>query len=115
MNPSLTVTDTASPISQDNQGRVRGLGRRPRLINALRLPTSKSVSLNILQCNTNGISSPATRTKLDQLIELADECGAQIIALQETKLGKHTVIKLKNFSIYRVDRPQGVVWFGLSY
>ncbi|GFV97720.1 RNA-directed DNA polymerase from mobile element jockey [Trichonephila clavipes] len=99
--------NTASPVAQDNQGRVRGLGRGPRLTNVLRFPTSKSVSLNILQCNINGLSSPATRTKLDQLIELADECGAQIITLQETKPGKHTSIKLKNVSIYRVDRPQG--------
>ncbi|GFX30906.1 hypothetical protein TNCV_4146141 [Trichonephila clavipes] len=97
MNPSLTVTDTALPVAQDNQRRVQGLGRGPRSTNVLRSLTSKRVSLNILQCNINGLSSLATRTKLDQLIVLADECGAQIIATQETKHEEHTSIKLKNF------------------
>ncbi|GFX26717.1 RNA-directed DNA polymerase from mobile element jockey [Trichonephila clavipes] len=108
MKPSLNVIDTALPVAQDNQGRDQGLGRGPCSTNVLRSPTSKSVSINILQYNINRISSPATRTILVRLIELADECSAQIITLQETKLGEHTFIKLKTFSIYRVDRPHGV-------
>ncbi|GFX72098.1 hypothetical protein TNCV_3050211 [Trichonephila clavipes] len=104
MNPSLPVLDTASPVTQVIKGRDRGLGRGPRLTSELRSPTG---SLKILQCNINGLSTPATRTKLEQLIDTADRNGIQIVALQETKLSEHTNIKLKNFSIYRTDRPYG--------
>ncbi|GFT39586.1 hypothetical protein TNCV_1862171 [Trichonephila clavipes] len=104
MNPSLPVLDTASPVTQVIKGRDRGLGRGPRLTSELRSPTG---SLKILQCNINGLSTPATRTKLEQLIDTADRNGIQIVALQETKLSDHTNIKLKNFSIYRTDRPYG--------
>ncbi|GFU25490.1 uncharacterized protein TNCV_3620951 [Trichonephila clavipes] len=61
----------------------------------------------VIKCNINGLSTPATRTKLEQLIDIADSNGVQIVALQETKLSEHTNIKLKYFSIYRPDRPYG--------
>ncbi|GFW44335.1 RNA-directed DNA polymerase from mobile element jockey [Trichonephila clavipes] len=80
MNPSLPVVDTASPVVQVIKGRDRSLGRGPRL---------------------------TTRTKLEQLIGIADRNGVQIVALQETKLSEHTNIKLKFFSIYGTDRPYG--------
>ncbi|GFW33196.1 probable RNA-directed DNA polymerase from transposon BS [Trichonephila clavipes] len=83
MNPSLPVVDTASPVAQVIKGRDRGLGRGPRLTSALRSPTE---SLKILQCNINGLSTPAMRTKLEQLIDIVDRNGVQIVALQETKL-----------------------------
>ncbi|GFU80277.1 hypothetical protein TNCV_3520541 [Trichonephila clavipes] len=83
MNPSLPVVDTASPVTQVINGRDRGLGRGPRLTSELQSPTG---SLKILQCNINGLSTPATRTKLEQLIDIADRNGVQIVALQETKL-----------------------------
>ncbi|GFU48594.1 RNA-directed DNA polymerase from mobile element jockey [Trichonephila clavipes] len=83
---------------------LKVVGRGPRLTSELRSPTG---SLKIFQCNINGLSAPATRTKLEQLIDIADRNGAQIVALQETKLSEHTNIKLKNFSIYRTDRPYG--------
>ncbi|GFU20846.1 uncharacterized protein TNCV_5059681 [Trichonephila clavipes] len=102
MNPSLPDVDTASPVAQVIKGCDRGLGRGPRLTSELRSPTG---SLKILQCNINGLSTPETRTKLEQLIDIADRNGVQIVALQETKLSEHTNIKLKKFSIYRTDRP----------
>ncbi|GFU22020.1 hypothetical protein TNCV_405781 [Trichonephila clavipes] len=83
MNPYLPVVDTALPIAQVIKGRNRGLGRGPRLTSELRSPTG---SPKILQCNINGLSTPATRTKLQQLIDIADWNGVQIVALQETKL-----------------------------
>ncbi|GFS79610.1 hypothetical protein TNCV_3187161 [Trichonephila clavipes] len=104
MNLSLPIVDTALPIAQVIKGRERGLGRGPRLTSELRSPTG---SLKILQCNINGLSTPATRTKLEQLIDIVDRNGVHIVALQETKLSEHTNIKLKNFSIYRTDRPYG--------
>ncbi|GFV13222.1 hypothetical protein TNCV_3655421 [Trichonephila clavipes] len=48
-----------------------------------------------------------TRTKLEQLIDIAGRNGVQIVAFQETKLSEHSNIKLKHFSIYRTDRPYG--------
>ncbi|GFX14437.1 RNA-directed DNA polymerase from mobile element jockey [Trichonephila clavipes] len=80
MNPSLPVVDTASPIAQVIKGRDRGLGKGPWLTSELRSPTG---SLKILQCNINGLSTPATRTKLEQL------------TLQTGMV------------IYRTDRPYG--------
>ncbi|GFX00990.1 hypothetical protein TNCV_4579561 [Trichonephila clavipes] len=92
MNPSLPVVGTALPVAQVIKGRNRGLGRGPRLTSELRSPTG---SLKILQCNIKGLSTPATRTKLEQLIEIADRNGVQIVSFQETKLSEHTNIKLK--------------------
>ncbi|GFW36665.1 transposable element Tcb2 transposase [Trichonephila clavipes] len=93
-----------NPIEHVIKRCYRGLGRGPRLTSKLRSPTG---SLKIFQCNINGLSTPATRTKLEQLIDIAHRNGVQVVALQETKLSEHTNIKLKNFSIYRTDRPYG--------
>ncbi|GFS93529.1 hypothetical protein TNCV_1982281 [Trichonephila clavipes] len=103
MNPSLPVVDTAVPIAQVIKGCDRGLGRT-RLTSELRSPTG---SLKILQCNINGFSTPATRTKLEQLIDIVDRNRVQRVALQEAKLSEQTFVKLKKFSIYRTDRPYG--------
>ncbi|GFV55422.1 hypothetical protein TNCV_2463121 [Trichonephila clavipes] len=86
------------------QGARSRFRQRASLTSELRSPTG---SLKILQCNINELSTPATRTKLEQLIDIADRNGVQIVALQETKLSEHTNIKLKIFSIYRTDRPYG--------
>ncbi|GFS29421.1 hypothetical protein TNIN_151201 [Trichonephila inaurata madagascariensis] len=45
------------------------------------------------------------KVKLDQLLELADTHNAQIIAIQETKLEEQMKLNIKEFHIYRVDRP----------
>ncbi|GFU71303.1 uncharacterized protein TNCV_3782881 [Trichonephila clavipes] len=104
MNPSLPIVDTTLRVVHAIKGRDRGLGRGPRLTSDLRSPTG---SLKILQCNINGLSIPATSTKLEQLIDIADRNGVQLVVLQETKLSEHTNIKLKNFSINRTDRSYG--------
>ncbi|GIX86096.1 hypothetical protein CDAR_613371 [Caerostris darwini] len=113
MNPSSSSVHTASPIAQDSQGLGRGLGRAPRSTSILRSSILHKGSLGILQCNINGLTTPAMRKKLNQLIEIADTHGVQIIAPQETKLREHTNLKLKKFSIYRADRPNRG-WWGLG-
>ncbi|GBO18157.1 hypothetical protein AVEN_141297-1 [Araneus ventricosus] len=49
MNRSPIVLDTASSVAQDNQRRVRGLGRGPSLINKLQSPLKKR-KLGTIQC-----------------------------------------------------------------
>ncbi|GFV65982.1 hypothetical protein TNCV_1303731 [Trichonephila clavipes] len=71
---------------------VPGLGRGPGSINNLRSPNS----LKIIQFNINGISSSATRIKLDQVLELALTEGAQIVVLQETKRKTFTSLKIRD-------------------
>ncbi|GFY79731.1 uncharacterized protein TNIN_393411 [Trichonephila inaurata madagascariensis] len=45
------------------------------------------------------------QVKLDQLRKLADSHGAQIIALQETKLRPDSQLKMRGFDVFRTDRP----------
>ncbi|GFX17340.1 probable RNA-directed DNA polymerase from transposon BS [Trichonephila clavipes] len=61
-------------------------------------------NLKILQCNINGLTSPATRIKLDQLLEIALKQDVKVIAVQETKLKESTALKVKGFNIFRADR-----------
>ncbi|GBO09475.1 hypothetical protein AVEN_137417-1 [Araneus ventricosus] len=84
--------DAASSVAQINQGCVPGLGRGPGSKNILQSPRVDK-TLKILQCNINGISTQALRVKLDQLLDLAERLSAQIVALQETKLRKTTLLK----------------------
>ncbi|GBM82760.1 hypothetical protein AVEN_272317-1 [Araneus ventricosus] len=95
--------DAASSVAQINQGRVPGLGRGPGSKNILQSPRVDK-TLKILQCNINGISSQASRIKLDQLLDLAERLSAQIAALQETKLRKTTPLKARGYSVFRTDR-----------
>lgn len=57
-----------------------------------------------MQCNINGLSTYATRIKLDALLDLAETLEVQIIALQETKLKEHVKLKIKDYHILRSDR-----------
>ncbi|GFQ68030.1 uncharacterized protein TNCT_423071 [Trichonephila clavata] len=99
---SLTLNlDATSSVTQTNQGRARGLGRGPRSPSKLQSPQS----LKILQCNINGLSILATRTKLYQLLEIADLNKVQVIAIQETKLKKTAALKIRGYNIFRADRP----------
>ncbi|GFS86288.1 uncharacterized protein TNCV_597491 [Trichonephila clavipes] len=50
------------------------------------------------------LNSPATRIKLDQLLEIALKQDVKVIAVQETKLKESTALKVKGFNIFRVDR-----------
>ncbi|GFU71317.1 hypothetical protein TNCV_3783021 [Trichonephila clavipes] len=75
MNPALPIVDITLRVTQVIKVRDRGLGRGPQLTSELRSPTG---SLKILQCNINGLPIPATRTKLEQLIDIADRNGVQI-------------------------------------
>ncbi|GBO45572.1 hypothetical protein AVEN_21426-1 [Araneus ventricosus] len=95
--------DAASSVAQINQGRVPGLGRGPGSKNILQSPRVDK-TLKILQCNINGISSQASRVKLNQLLDLAERLSAQIVALQETKLRKTTLLKVRGYSVFRTDR-----------
>ncbi|GFY52219.1 hypothetical protein TNIN_320921 [Trichonephila inaurata madagascariensis] len=52
----------------------------------------------------NRISISATRLKLDQILDLADIHGAQIIALQESNLKDSTYFKNQGYNISRSDR-----------
>ncbi|GFV90942.1 uncharacterized protein TNCV_1248311 [Trichonephila clavipes] len=58
----------------------------------------------VKECNINGLTSPATRIKLDQLLEIALKQDVKVIAVQETKLKESTSLKVKGFNIFRVDR-----------
>ncbi|GFY72927.1 hypothetical protein TNIN_154511 [Trichonephila inaurata madagascariensis] len=100
MSSTPFIANAASVVTQSKKDRVPGLGRGPISINNLRSPSS----LKILQLNINGISTSATMIKLDQVLELALTEGAQIIALQETKLKTIPSLKIKGYSIFRLDR-----------
>ncbi|GFT18596.1 uncharacterized protein TNCV_794601 [Trichonephila clavipes] len=95
--------DAASPVTQINQGRACDLGRGLQVKSKVRSPHSTH-NLKILQCNINGLTSPATRIKLDQLLEIALKQDVKVIAVQETKLKESTALKVKCFNIFRVDR-----------
>ncbi|GFX68027.1 hypothetical protein TNCV_921281 [Trichonephila clavipes] len=68
------------------------------------LESAKNAVNEIIQFNIDGISTSASRIKLDQALELALTEGAQIIALQETKLRTFTSLKIKGYNIFRLDR-----------
>ncbi|GFV80450.1 uncharacterized protein TNCV_2149841 [Trichonephila clavipes] len=74
---------------------VPGLGRGPCSISNLRSPNS----LKIIQFNIKGISTSATRIKLDRVHELPLTKAAQITALQETKLKTFKSLKMKGDTI----------------
>ncbi|GFW87279.1 RNA-directed DNA polymerase from mobile element jockey [Trichonephila clavipes] len=78
-------------------------------INRLQSPQSKISSkyLRLLQCNINGLSTVATRIKLDQILEIAYRLHVEIIALQETKLGEQRLLNAKGYNIFRRDRALG--------
>ncbi|GFW38822.1 uncharacterized protein TNCV_3881891 [Trichonephila clavipes] len=104
--PMMLLTqnfDAASPITQINQGRACDLGRGLQMKSKIWSPHSTH-NLKILQCNINGLTSPATRIKLDQLLEIALKQDVKVIAVQETKLKESTALKVKGFNIFRVDR-----------
>ncbi|GFV69684.1 probable RNA-directed DNA polymerase from transposon X-element [Trichonephila clavipes] len=84
--------DAASPVTQINQGRACDLGRGLQVKSKIRSPHSTH-NLKILQCNINGLTSPATRIKLDQLLEIALKQDVKVIAVQETKLKESTALK----------------------
>lgn len=100
MNSTPFLAETASVDAQNKQDRVPGLGREPGSKSERQSPKT----LKILQFNINGISTRATRIKLDQLLDLAMAEGVQIIALQETKLKTNSSLKIKGYNIYRMDR-----------
>ncbi|GFS69875.1 hypothetical protein TNCV_3101791 [Trichonephila clavipes] len=100
MNSIPSIANASSVVVQSNKDRVPGLGRGPGSISNLRSPNS----LTIKQFNINGISTSATQIKLDQVLELGLTEGAQIIALQETKLKTFTFLKIKGYNIFRLDR-----------
>ncbi|GFV98638.1 putative RNA-directed DNA polymerase from transposon BS [Trichonephila clavipes] len=109
MNSTLFIANAASVVTQSKKDRVPGLGRGPDSINNLRFPNS----LKIIQFNINGISTSATRIKLDQVLELALTEGAQIIALQETKLKTFTSLKIKrSISLVAVNDEQAAGLLG---
>ncbi|GFX27299.1 probable RNA-directed DNA polymerase from transposon X-element [Trichonephila clavipes] len=95
--------DAASPVTQINQGHACDLGRGLQVKNKIRSLHSTHY-LKILQCNINGLTSPATRIKLDQLLEIALKQDVKVIAVQETKLKESTALKVKGLNIFRVDR-----------
>ncbi|GFW89355.1 probable RNA-directed DNA polymerase from transposon BS [Trichonephila clavipes] len=104
--PMMLLTqnfDAASPVTQINQGRACDLGRGLQVKSKIRSPHSTH-NLKILQCNINGLTSPETRIKLDQLLEIALKQDVKVIAVQETKLKESTSLKVKGFNIFRVDR-----------
>ncbi|GFW89384.1 hypothetical protein TNCV_3966741 [Trichonephila clavipes] len=72
----------------------------------LQSPLSKRSSKypRLLQCNINGLSTVATRIKLDQILEIADRLHVEIIALQETKLSEQRLLNAKGYNIVRRDR-----------
>ncbi|GFS63216.1 hypothetical protein TNIN_188521 [Trichonephila inaurata madagascariensis] len=100
MTSALSTIHAASAITQSQMGHNPSLGRGPGLINLLQSPSS----LKILQFNINGILTIATRLKLDQVLDLADVYGAQITALQESKLKDSISLKIQGYTIYRSDR-----------
>ncbi|GFY29708.1 RNA-directed DNA polymerase from mobile element jockey [Trichonephila clavipes] len=104
--PHLFDSHTALSVVQVNQGRAQDLGRGPCVINMLQSPQSKRSYkyLRLLQCNINGLSTVATRIKLDQILELADRLHVEIIALQETKLCEQRLLNAKEYNLVRRDR-----------
>ncbi|GFV54783.1 hypothetical protein TNCV_33031 [Trichonephila clavipes] len=60
-----------------------------------------------MHCNINGISTYASRIKLDTILDIAESLEVQIIALQETKLKEHVTLKIKGYNIIRSDRQEG--------
>ncbi|GFT11818.1 RNA-directed DNA polymerase from mobile element jockey [Trichonephila clavipes] len=71
------------------------------------LSKRSSKYLRLLQCNINGLSTVATRIKLDQILEIADRLHVEIIALQETKLCEQRLLNAKGYNIVRRDRASG--------
>ncbi|GFQ66232.1 hypothetical protein TNCT_255731 [Trichonephila clavata] len=47
------------------------------------------------------------RLKLDQILDLANRYGIEIRVMQETKLKKHSVFKVHNYSVYCMDKARG--------
>lgn len=103
MSSTSSFGHAASPVAQNNQGCAGGLSRGPSS-KSKRQSTTKFRSLKILQCNINGLSTYATRIKLDALLDLAETLEVQTIALQETKLKEHVKLKIKDYHILRSDR-----------
>ncbi|GFW29767.1 uncharacterized protein TNCV_3936341 [Trichonephila clavipes] len=104
MNSTPSIVNAASVVAQSKKDHVPGLGRGPGLINNLRSPNS----LKIIQFNINGISTSATRIKLDQVLELALTEGAQIIPLQETQLKTITSLKIKGYNIFSYNTKEAL-------
>ncbi|GFY14826.1 hypothetical protein TNCV_648691 [Trichonephila clavipes] len=100
INSTPSINNAALVVAQSKKDHVPGLGRGPGSINNLRSPNS----LKIIQFNINGISTSASRIKLDQVLDLVLTEGAQTIALQETKLKTFTSLKIKGYNIFRFDR-----------
>lgn len=85
-----------------NQGRVPHLGRCSRPSPYTNTYSSKNV--RIIQCNINGLSTIATRLKLDRVLEMADKHQVDVTALRETKLGEKGQLRVKGYHIVRKDR-----------
>ncbi|GFU71263.1 hypothetical protein TNCV_3782481 [Trichonephila clavipes] len=103
---SSSLEHAASLVTQNNQECAEGLGRGPSSKNLQRSP-AKYRSLKIIHCNINGISTYASRIKLDAILDIAESLEVQIIALQETKLKEHAKLKIKGYNIIRSDRQEG--------
>ncbi|GFU40597.1 hypothetical protein TNCV_3229941 [Trichonephila clavipes] len=106
MSFSSSLEHAASLVTQNNQECAEGLGRGPSSKNLQRSP-AKYRSLKIIHCNINGISTYASRIKLDAILDIAESLEVQIIALQETKLKEHAKLKIKGYNIIRSDRQEG--------
>ncbi|GFX80879.1 hypothetical protein TNCV_1908721 [Trichonephila clavipes] len=106
MSFSSSLEHAASLVTQNNQKCAEGLGRGPSSKNLQRSP-AKYRSLKIIHCNINGISTYASRIKLDAILDIAESLEVQIIALQETKLKEHAKLKIKGYNIIRSDRQEG--------
>ncbi|GFQ86588.1 uncharacterized protein TNCT_195721 [Trichonephila clavata] len=98
---------TALSIVLDNEGRVQDLGRGSCSSSELQSLSKckKLEKLRILQCNINGLCSMASKIKLDNLLELAEQHQVSIIALQETKLNARHRLQIKGYNIVCQDRP----------
>ncbi|GFT94744.1 hypothetical protein TNCV_3574621 [Trichonephila clavipes] len=106
MSFSSSLEHDASLVTQNNQECAEGLGRGPSSKNLQRSP-AKYRSLKIIHCNINGISTYASRIKLEAILDIAESLEVQIIALQETKLKEHAKLKIKGYNIIRSDRQEG--------
>ncbi|GFX46672.1 hypothetical protein TNCV_4038231 [Trichonephila clavipes] len=106
MSFSSSLEHVASLVVQNNQECTEGLGRGPSSKNLQRSP-AKYRSFKIIHCNINGISTYASRIKLDAILDIAESLEVQIIALQETKLKEHVKLKIKGYNIIRSDRQEG--------
>ncbi|GFY29143.1 hypothetical protein TNCV_4722711 [Trichonephila clavipes] len=106
MSFSSSLEHAASLVTQNNQECAEGLGREPSSKNLQRSP-AKYRSLKIIHCNINGISTYASRIKLDAILDITESLEVQIIALQETKLKEHAKLKIKGYNIIRSDRRGG--------